>query len=301
MTLNSIIANFQTFKLVDLLDIIIIAFLIYQLLGIINRTRAGQLAKGALLVLAVYLVANILNMRTVTWLLNSLLQVGLLTLVVLFQPEIRRGLERMGQTDQWMYRLFNVRGRYYNDTSLKGAWRSAIIAICDAAERFSETKTGALIVLERNTNLSEIVRTGTPVNSAVNLEVLGTIFYEGTPLHDGAAIIENGRIKAAGCVLPLSNNLDLGKDMGTRHRACLGIAENSDAIAIVVSEETGIISMAKNGVLIRHFDRQTLYTRLIDEMIPKEQVSEKSTADTWKERLQRVLNWVSQKEEDEQQ
>ena len=180
MTLNAIIANFQTFKIVDLLDIIIIAFLIYQLLGIINRTRAGQLAKGALLVMVVYLVANTLNMRTVTWLLNSLLQVGLLTLVVLFQPEIRRALERMGQTDQWASKLFNVKGRY-NDPSLKGAWRSAIIASCDAAERFSETKTGALIVLERHTNLSEIVRTGTPVNSAVNLEVLGTIFYEGTP------------------------------------------------------------------------------------------------------------------------
>ena len=299
MTLNSIVANFQTFKLVDLLDILIIAFLIYQLLGIVNRTRAGQLAKGALIVLAVYLVANILNMRTVTWLLNSLLQVGLLTLVVLFQPEIRRALERMGQTDQWAYRFFNK--SRYNDTSLKGAWRSAIIAICDAAERFSETKTGALIVLERHTNLSEIVRTGTPVNSAVNLEVLGTIFYEGTPLHDGAAIIENGRIKAAGCVLPLSNNLDLGKDMGTRHRACLGIAENSDAIAIVVSEETGIISMAKNGVLIRHFDRQTLYTRLIDEMIPKEPVVEKSTADTWKDRAKSLMKWVSQKGEEEQQ
>ena len=299
MTLNAIIANFQTFKIVDLLDIIIIAFLIYQLLGIINRTRAGQLAKGALLVMVVYLVANTLNMRTVTWLLNSLLQVGLLTLVVLFQPEIRRALERMGQTDQWAYRFFNK--NRYNDTSLKGAWRSAIIAICDAAERFSETKTGALIVLERNTNLSEIVRTGTPVNSAVNLEVLGTIFYEGTPLHDGAAIIENGRIKAAGCVLPLSNNLDLGKDMGTRHRACLGIAENSDAIAIVVSEETGIISMAKNGVLIRHFDRQSLYTRLIDEMIPKEPVVEKSTADTWKDRAKSLMKWVSQKGEDEQQ
>ncbi len=280
MTLNSIVANFQTFKLVDLLDILIIAFLIYQLLGFVNRTRAGQLAKGALIVMAVYLVANILNMRTVTWLLNSLLQVGLLTLVVLFQPEIRRALERMGQTDQWAYRFFNK--NRYNDTSLKGAWRSAIIAICDAAERFSETKTGALIVLERNTNLSEIVSTGTPVNSAVNLEVLGTIFYEGTPLHDGAAIIEDGRIKAAGCVLPLSNNLDLGKDMGTRHRACLGIAENSDAIAIVVSEETGIISMAKNGVLMRHFDRQTLYTRLVDEMIPKETASEKSAAEGWK-------------------
>ena len=268
MTLNSIVANFQTFKLVDLLDILIIAFLIYQLLGFVNRTRAGQLAKGALIVMAVYLVANILNMRTVTWLLNSLLQVGLLTLVVLFQPEIRRALERMGQTDQWAYRFFNK--NRYNDTSLKGAWRSAIIAICDAAERFSETKTGALIVLERNTNLSEIVRTGTPVNSAVNLEVLGTIFYEGTPLHDGAAIIENGRIKAAGCVLPLSNNLDLGKDMGTRHRACLGIAENSDAIAIVVSEETGIISMAKNGVLIRRLDRQNLFNLLQEEIIPPE-------------------------------
>ena len=299
MTLNSIVANFQTFKLVDLLDILIIAFLIYQLLGIVNRTRAGQLAKGALIVLAVYLVANILNMRTVTWLLNSLLQVGLLTLVVLFQPEIRRALERMGQTDQWAYRFFNK--SRYNDTSLKGAWRSAIIAICDAAERFSETKTGALIVLERNTNLSEIVRTGTPVNSAVNLEVLGTIFYEGTPLHDGAAIIENGRIKAAGCVLPLSNNLDLGKDMGTRHRACLGIAENSDAIAVVVSEETGIISMAKNGVLIRHFDRQTLYTRLVDEMIPKETASEKAAADGWRGKVKSLLNWMNQKEEDEQQ
>ena len=299
MTLNSIVANFQTFKLVDLLDILIIAFLIYQLLGFVNRTRAGQLAKGALIVMAVYLVANILNMRTVTWLLNSLLQVGLLTLVVLFQPEIRRALERMGQTDQWAYRFFNK--NRYNDTSLKGAWRSAIIAICDAAERFSETKTGALIVLERHTNLSEIVRTGTPVNSAVNLEVLGTIFYEGTPLHDGAAIIENGRIKAAGCVLPLSNNLDLGKDMGTRHRACLGIAENSDAIAVVVSEETGIISMAKNGVLIRHFDRQTLYTRLVDEMIPKETASEKAAADGWRGKVKSLLNWMNQKEEDEQQ
>ena len=267
MTLNSIIANFQTFKLADLLDIIIIAFLIYQLLGIINRTRAGQLAKGALLVLAVYLVANVLNMRTVTWLLNSLLQVGLLTLVVLFQPEIRRALERMGQTDQWASKLFNVKGRY-NDPSFKGAWRSAIIAICDAAERFSETKTGALIVLERSTNLSEIVRTGTPVNSAVNLEVLGTIFYEGTPLHDGAAIIEDGRIKAAGCVLPLSNNLDLGKDMGTRHRAGLGMSENSDAIVVIVSEETGIISMAKNGVLIRRLDRQNLFNLLQEEIVP---------------------------------
>jgi diadenylate cyclase len=273
MSWSSIIANFQTFKLADLLDILVVAFVIYQLLGFVRRTRAGQLARGALLIVTIYLIASSIKMRTVTWLMNGLIQVGLTILVVLFQPEIRRALEQMGQTDQWAAKLFHTR---HDDPSLRGKWRSAIIAICDAAERFSETKTGALIVLERNTNLSEIVRTGTPINSEINPELLGTIFYEGTPLHDGAAIIEDGRVKAAGCVLPLSNNLDLGKDMGTRHRACLGIAENSDAIAIVVSEETGIISMAKNGVLIRHFDRQTLYTRLVDEMIPKETAAEKA-------------------------
>ena len=298
MNLNVIISNFQTFKLVDLLDIVIVAFVVYQLLGFISRTRAGQLARGALIVVLIYLIAATLHMRTITWIMDALLQVGLLTLVVVFQPEIRRALEQMGQTDQWISKVF-WRSRH-NDPSLRGSWRSAIIAICDAAERFSETKTGALIVLERRTNLSEIVRTGTPVNSEVNLEVLGTIFYEGTPLHDGAAIIENGRIKAAGCVLPLSNNLDLGKDMGTRHRACLGIAENSDAIAVVVSEETGIISMAKNGVLIRHFDRQSLYTRLIDEMIPKEPVTEKAkTIDGWKEQVQRLVERVAKGKEEE--
>ena len=298
MNLNVIISNFQTFKLVDLLDIVIVAFVVYQLLGFISRTRAGQLARGALIVVLIYLIAATLHMRTITWIMDALLQVGLLTLVVVFQPEIRRALEQMGQTDQWISKGF-WRSRH-NDPSLRGSWRSAIIAICDAAERFSETKTGALIVLERRTNLSEIVRTGTPVNSEVNLEVLGTIFYEGTPLHDGAAIIENGRIKAAGCVLPLSNNLDLGKDMGTRHRACLGIAENSDAIAVVVSEETGIISMAKNGVLIRHFDRQSLYTRLIDEMIPKEPVTEKAkTIDGWKEQVQRLVERVTKGKEEE--
>lgn len=204
MSFESIIANFQTFHLADLLDIIIIAFLIYQLLGIINRTRAGQLAKGALVVLAVYLIANMMNMRTVTWLLNSLLQVGLLTLVVLFQPEIRRALESMGQTDQWAAKLFSMKGRY-NDPSLKGAWRSAIIAICDAAERFSETKTGALIVLERHTNLSEIVRTGTPVNSEVNLEVLGTIFYEAPSMTaQPSSRMAGSKQRAVCCLCPIT-------------------------------------------------------------------------------------------------
>ena len=289
-----------TIRISDILDIAIMAFVLYKIFTLVQSTKAASLVKGLLIFLAALVLSSALHLNGINYIMTRMVNLGLLALIILFQPEIRRALERMGQTDQWASKLFNVKGRY-NDPSLKGAWRSAIIAICDAAERFSETKTGALIVLERHTNLSEIVRTGTPVNSAVNLEVLGTIFYEGTPLHDGAAIIENGRIKAAGCVLPLSNNLDLGKDMGTRHRACLGIAENSDAIAIVVSEETGIISMAKNGVLIRHFDRQSLYTRLIDEMIPKESTVEKNTADSWAEQAKKLWTWISQKGEDEQQ
>ena len=298
--ISNAINYMKTAQVSDIIDIILVAVLIYVAIGLIRRTNTTRLARGIVFIILALWLSDLLKFRMINSLLKTTVELGFIALVIIFQPELRRALERMGQTDQWAAKLFNVKGRY-NDPSLKGAWRSAIIAICDAAERFSETKTGALIVLERHTNLSEIVRTGTPVNSAVNLEVLGTIFYEGTPLHDGAAIIENGRIKAAGCVLPLSNNLDLGKDMGTRHRACLGIAENSDAIAIVVSEETGIISMAKNGVLIRHFDRQSLYTRLIDEMIPKESTVEKNTADSWVEQAKKLWNWISQKGEDEQQ
>ena len=162
-------------------------------------------------------------------------------------------------------------------------------------------RIGALIVIERQTALNDIIETGTIINTDISAQMIGTIFYEGTPLHDGAVIVRGDRLYAAGCVLPLSNNLEMGKDMGTRHRACLGIAENSDAIAVVVSEETGIISMAKNGVLIRHFDRQTLYTRLVDEMIPKETASEKAAADGWRGKVKSLLNWMNQKEEDEQQ
>ena len=209
----------------------------------------------------------------------------------------KSGVDACRPREPYGQRLF---GNRRTDPSLRGVWQSAVVAICDAAEQLSDTRTGALMVLERRNNLDEIIRTGTPMHADVIPEMLGTIFYEGTPLHDGAAIIENGRIKAAGCVLPLSNNLDLGKDMGTRHRACLGIAENSDAIAIVVSEETGIISMAKNGVLIRHFDRQTLYTRLVDEMIPKETTTEKTTVSGWRGQLDRLWKWVSQKEDDAQ-
>ncbi len=267
MSYAEISSSINTFKLVDLLDIALVAAMIYYLLGLIRKTRAGQLAKGAIVVMVIYGIAAVAEMRAVSWIMQNVVQVGFLAVVVLFQPEIRRALEQMGQTDRWTATLFH---NQQMDASLRGRWRSAIIAICDSAERLSESQTGALIVLERRTNLSEIVRTGTVVNSEVNAGILGTIFYEGTPLHDGAVIVQDGVIKAAGCVLPLSNNLELGKDMGTRHRAGLGIAENSDAVAIIVSEETGIISVAKNGVLIRHQERKGLYSLLETELIPKE-------------------------------
>ena len=277
---------------IDVVDILVVAYIIYRVMKLLKDTSAARLAKGILILVLIMLFASFLHLTMISWLLRNALSVGVFAVVVIFQPELRRLLEQIGKG--------NLSRMLIPDTD-PDVVESMIVATVSACADMSRTKTGALIVLERNTNLSEIVRTGTPVNSAVNLEVLGTIFYEGTPLHDGAAIIEDGRIKAAGCVLPLSNNLDLGKDMGTRHRACLGIAENSDAIAIVVSEETGIISMAKNGVLMRHFDRQTLYTRLVDEMIPKETASEKSAAEGWKARGKRLLNWVNNKEEDEQQ
>ena len=179
--------------------------------------------------------------------------------------ELRRTLERMGQSTMWANLLV---GNRRSDPSLRGAWQSAVVAICDAAEQLSDTRTGALMVLERNNNLDEIIRTGTPMHADVIPEMLGTIFYEGTPLHDGAVVIRDGVIGAAGCVLPLSNNLEMGKDMGTRHRAGLGMSENSDAIVVIVSEETGIISMAKNGVLIRRLDRQNLFNLLQEEIVP---------------------------------
>ena len=202
--------------------------------------------------------------------------------IVLFQPELRRTLEHMGQSTNWTKLLFTT---HRQDPTLRGAWQSAVVAICDAAEQLSDTRTGALMVLERMNNLDEIIRTGTPLSADVIPEMLGTIFYEGTPLHDGAVVIRDGRIVAAGCVLPLSNNLEMGKDMGTRHRAGLGMSENSDAIVVVVSEETGIISLAKNGVLIRRLDRQNLFNLLQEEIIPPE------TAEAQKQPLlNRLLN-----------
>lgn len=281
-TLNAILSSLRTFDpLSDTLDILIISFVFYQLLQFARKSRAGQLVKGILLILVFYGLAVMLNLKTVTWALNNVITIGFMAAVVIFQPELRRTLERMGQSTMWANLML---GNRRSDPSLRGAWQSAVVAICDAAEQLSDTHTGALMVLERNNNLDEIIRTGTPMHADVIPEMLGTIFYEGTPLHDGAVVIRDGVIVAAGCVLPLSNNLEMGKDMGTRHRAGLGMSENSDAIVVIVSEETGIISMAKNGVLIRRLDRQNLFNLLQEEIVPPEEAEAEKASP-----LQRLL------------
>ena len=281
-SVDAVMSNLRVFNPVrDTIDILIISFVFYQLIVFARKSHAGQLIKGLVLLLAFFALANVLELRTVSWVLNNVLTIGFTAAVIIFQPELRRALERMGQSTGWAGQLFSRRA----DPSLRGVWQSAVVAICDAAEQLSDTRTGALMVLERNNNLDEVVRTGTTFNANVIPEVLGTIFYEGTPLHDGAVIIRDGTIVAAGCVLPLSNNLQMGKDMGTRHRAGLGMSENSDAIVIVVSEETGIISMAKNGVLIRRLDRQNLYNMLQEEIIPPEE-DEQGAPSLWQRILQ---------------
>ena len=274
---NNVVSNLRTFRLRDLIDILVISFVFYEIFQFARKSRAGQLVRGVVLLIVSFALAYLLELRTVRWVLNNFLQIGFIAAVVLFQPELRRALERLGQNTNWAG-MFNLRR---SDPSLRGVWQSAIVAICDAAEQLSDTRTGALMVFERNNNLDEIIRTGTPLSANVIPEMLGTIFYEGTPLHDGAVIIRDGRIVAAGCVLPLSNNLEMGKDMGTRHRAGLGMSENSDAIVVVVSEETGIISMAKNGVLIRRLDRQNLFNLLQEEIIPPEDEAEQKKEAPW--------------------
>ena len=269
--MEAVISNFRVFGLRDIIDIAVVALALYQIFIFARKSRAGQLVRGLVLLLAVYALANLLELRTVRWALTSVMQIGFIAAIVLFQPELRRTLERIGQSTNLSKIMLGTRRQ---DPTLREAWQSAVVAICDAAEQLSDTRTGALMVLERANNLEEIIRTGTPLSADVIPEMLGTIFYEGTPLHDGAVIIRDGRIVAAGCVLPLSNNLEMGKDMGTRHRAGLGMSENSDAIVVVVSEETGIISLAKNGVLIRRLDRQNLFNMLQDEIIPPETAEE---------------------------
>lgn len=254
----------QSVGFADILDIAIISVVIYYVLNMLKKTRAFQLMIGVGIFFAVYIVAITFKLKATTFLIDTLLQVGLIALLVVFQPELRRALEQVGSLN--MFSRSYMRRRTYEDREVEQL-RKAIAAICDGVERMSEKQTGALIVMENFNRLESVKMSGTPVNADITPELIGTIFYDGSPLHDGAVVVHQGRITHAGCVLPLSDNLEISKEMGTRHRAALGISEVSDVIALVVSEETGTISYAKNGVLRRNQDRHSIYEMLTKEFV----------------------------------
>lgn len=237
----------------DVLDIAIITFLIYKLIGFIRETRAEQLAKGILLLIVATLLSKWLHLYTLHWLLSGLISVGLVAIVVIFQPELRRVLEYLGRS-----RITNVFGEVDNEEA-----KRIVGQFVEAVEAMSASRTGALMVIEREISLNDIVETGTVIDAQITAQMIGTIFYEGTPLHDGAVIVRGDKLYAAGCVLPLTQNKELNKELGTRHRAGIGITENSDALVIIVSEETGVISIAQNGRLTRFLDGKAIEKKLL--------------------------------------
>jgi len=234
----------------SLLDIFIIAFIIYYLLNIISGTRAVQLIKGLGLIFVVALVAQLLQLNTVNWFLDSFLTIIMVALPIVFQPELRRALEQIG------------RGGFLKEQFWQNWGPKEINEIVLAVSEMSEQKIGALIVISRRVGLKNYIETGIMLNSEISKQLLYSVFQHESPLHDGALIIENGRIRAASCFLNLSTRSDINPRLGTRHRAAIGITEESDALALVVSEETGVISFAEDGQLSRHLDKTELREKL---------------------------------------
>ena len=256
-------ANFvMSLQLWDVLDILIIAYLIYRLLLLVRKTNSSRLIKGVLVVVvALWLSAG--RLRAFNYLLSHIvLQWGVVALIVLFQPEIRRILEEMGSR-----RILALFTRTENASVLEQAVEQTVLACSE----MSQSRTGALIVFEREILLDDLVRSGTMLDAAVSSELLKNIFFVKAPMHDGAAIVRHGRVLGAGCMLPLSKNVNLSRDLGMRHRAGIGMSENSDAVVVIVSEETGSISVATGGMLKRHLKPETLDNLLRNELLPQEE------------------------------
>lgn len=247
----------------DVLDILLVAVIVYEIIKLLKETRAMQLMKGIIAILLFYFMTSILELKTISFLLKSVLQIGLLALLILFQPELRKALEHMGRSDFSSFNLFSQPSEMKDISKIK----KTINIFTEACGKLSKKKTGALIVFERKTKLGEIAKTGTIVDAVPSVELIGNLFFVNTPLHDGAMIVRDGKIHAAGCFLPLSENYTISSELGTRHRAALGISENSDAVVVVVSEETGLITVAQNGRLIRGLTTEQLSAKLRAELI----------------------------------
>ncbi|MDF2615307.1 MAG: hypothetical protein K0S71_3093 [Clostridia bacterium] len=236
----------------DIVDILVVAYLMYIILVWIKDTRTWALFKGVVIVLVIAIVSYVMQLHTVWWVISNTITVGTIALLVVFQPELRRALEQIG------------RGRFFDsllsmsDSVVEGMTDEAIDAIAKACMHMSKYKTGALIVMEQDTRLGDVERTGISIDAEVTSQLLINIFEKNTPLHDGAVIIKNNRIAAATCFLPLTDSMEISKDLGTRHRAAIGISEGTDAMVLVVSEETGVISYVKNGKIRRGLDMEII-------------------------------------------
>ena len=264
----SIAMNFQ-FK--DAVDIIIVAFLIYGVVKLVRETRAGQLVKGLFLLVILFIISSYFNLVMVSRVLAYFFQFAFVAILIVFQPEIRKALEQVGRNNvgQSIAAVVTGRDRSYDRAQI----RKAINAVVDGVGILQQLKMGALIVFERKTKLGDIIETGAQINCEPSGQIVGNIFFNKAPLHDGAMIIRDGMIHAAGCILPLTKNTSVSAELGTRHRAALGVSEESDAVVVVVSEETGQISVAVNGVLARRFTRDTLRDVLEGYLIPQEEAS----------------------------
>lgn len=251
----------SSFKITDVIDIAVVAYLVYKVLSFIRETRAQQLVRGIAVLIALFIVSDVANLHLLNWLFGNVLTMGLFAIVVLFQPELRRGLEQMGRR--------NLVGNSLRNIDKDHAYE-IVNELVTAIDDFSSTRTGALIAIERETMLNDIIETGAIVDAKISVRLLGNLFYEGSPLHDGAVIIRGDRIHAASCVLPLTENKNLGRNLGTRHRAGAGVSEVSDALVIIVSEETGVISIAENGTLKRFMDLKSIEKLLLGVYMPKD-------------------------------
>ena len=277
--INSLFSILKTTELVDVFDILVLSYLVYWVIKLVRETRAGQLMKGIVLLFIAYIIAKFLQMKVVSYLMEQAFSIGVIALMIMFQPELRRALEKVGNS-KWGLSL--------------GLSMPTGEAICDACVELSATSTGALIVVERQTRLGEQIDNGTILNATPSKELFGNIFYPKTPLHDGAVIMRDGMILAAACFLPKPQKEELvNKKLGSRHRAAIGMSENSDAIVIVVSEETGSISVAENGLLKSGFTREQLKQLLTDRLI-------QTDTDSAIRKAARKIPFIKSKKEKEQ-
>lgn len=255
-TLSAVWNTLKNIRVTDIIDIILVAVMFYYVYRFIRERRAGKLSAGLLILLLILLLSDILDMRAMQFIMQNLFQVGMVAVIVVFQPELRSALEKVGAEP--LRGLRSISEKSGNDASTIAMINEVTEAACD----MSLDKTGALIVIERTTKLGDIIKTGTIVNADTTAFLIRNIFFKNAPLHDGAMIIRDDRIYAAGCFLPLSTNNDIIKDLGTRHRAAIGMSENSDAVIVVVSEENGTISVAVEGELKRNFSYNSLKAEL---------------------------------------